>query len=63
MAAFEVLRAAATVRAIDPWAVVTKAVELTVQANERADALLCSTDKARRLMSGRLHDVVGLVRR
>ena len=58
VAAFEVLRAAATVRADDPWAVVTRAVELTVQANERADALLCSTGKARRLMSGGHHDVV-----
>lgn len=58
VAAFEVLRAAATVRAVDPWAVVTRAVELTVQANERADALLCSTGKARRLMSGEHHDVV-----
>lgn len=58
VAAFEVLRAAATARAVDPWAVVTRAVELTVQANERADALLCSTGKARRLMSGEHHDVV-----
>lgn len=58
VAAFEVLRAPATVRAVDPWAVVTRAVELTVQANERADALLCSTGKARRLMSGGHHDVV-----
>lgn len=58
VAAFEVLRAPATVRAMDPWAVVTRAVELTVQANERADALLCSTGKARRLMSGGHHDVV-----
>lgn len=58
VAAFEVLRAAATARAVDPWAVVTRAVELTVQANERADALLCSTGRARRLMSGEHHDVV-----
>lgn len=58
MAAFEVLRAPATVRAVDPWAVVTRAVQRTIQANERADALLCSTDKARRLMSGGHHDVV-----
>jgi hypothetical protein len=58
VAAFEVLRAPATVRAVDPWAVVTRAVELTVQANERADALLCSTGKARRLMSSGHHDVV-----
>lgn len=58
VAAFEVLRAAATARAVDPWAVVTRAVELTVQANERADALLCSTGKARRLMSSEHHDVV-----
>lgn len=58
VAAFEVLRAAATARAVDPWAVVTRAVELTVQADERADALLCSTGKARRLMTGGHHDVV-----
>ncbi|MFI9487392.1 hypothetical protein ACIG47_13460 [Promicromonospora sp. NPDC052451] len=58
VAAFEVLRAAATARAVDPWAAVTRAVQLTIQANERADALLCSTGKARRLMSGGHHDVV-----
>lgn len=58
VAAFEVLRATATARAVDPWAVVTRAVELTVQADERADALLCSTGKARRLMTGGHHDVV-----
>jgi hypothetical protein len=58
VAAFEVLRAAATARAVDPWAVVTRAVELTIQADERADALLCSTSKARRLMTSGHHDVV-----
>jgi len=58
VASFEVLRAAATARAVDPWAVVTRAVELTLQADERADALLCSTGKARRLMTGGHHDVV-----
>lgn len=58
VAAFEILRAAATVRAADPWAVVTRAVQLTLQADERADALLCSTGTARRLMTSGQHDVV-----
>lgn len=58
VAAFEVLRAAATARAADPWAVVTRAAQLTLQADERADALLCSTGTARRLMTSGHHDVV-----
>jgi hypothetical protein len=62
-AAFEVLRAPATVEAMDPWAVVTHAVRLTLQANERADALLCSTDHARRVMADGDHDVVRFAER
>lgn len=62
-AAFEVLRAPATVEAQDPWAVVTHAVRLTLQANERADALLCSTEHARRVMADGDHDVVRFAER
>ncbi|MCF4121734.1 hypothetical protein L1785_12145 [Antribacter sp. KLBMP9083] len=50
-AAFGVLRAPATARARDPWALVTHAVRLTLAADERADALLCSAATARRLLS------------
>ncbi|WP_125776187.1 hypothetical protein [Antribacter gilvus] len=50
-AAFHVLRAPATLGARDPWAVVTHAVRLTLAADERADALLCSTSTARRLLT------------
>ncbi|WP_454857628.1 hypothetical protein [Promicromonospora soli] len=63
LAAFDVLRAAATIEADDPWAVVTHAVHLTLQANERADALLCSTGTARRIMAEGDHDVVRFAER
>lgn len=63
LAAFDVLRAAATIEADDPWAVVTHAVHLNLQANERADALLCSTGTARRIMADGDHDVVRFAER
>jgi hypothetical protein len=47
-AAFVVLRAAATRRARDPWAVVTDAVAKTLKAEAHAEWLLISTDRARR---------------
>lgn len=46
--AFLALRAPGTARARDPWAVVTRAVELGVAAEAHAERLLTSTDKARR---------------
>ncbi|GAA1873942.1 hypothetical protein [Myceligenerans crystallogenes] len=49
-AAFDVLRLPSTLDADDPWGVVTRAVQRTLQAADRADRLLCSTDHARRLM-------------
>ncbi|WP_125777991.1 hypothetical protein [Antribacter gilvus] len=48
VAAFEVLRLPSTLDADDPWAVVTRAVQRTMQAADRADRLLCSVDRARR---------------
>lgn len=49
VAAFEALRTPAVQRARNPWAVVTTAVERTLRAEARADELLCSRDRARRL--------------
>jgi hypothetical protein len=47
-AAFLAFRAPTTLAADDPWAVVTKAVRLSIAAEEHADRLLTSSDKARR---------------
>ena len=55
-AAFEVMRAGATRRAQDPWAVVTRGVQITCIAEERGQGLLCSTNKARRPQFSALHD-------
>lgn len=55
-AAFDVLRLPSTLDADDPWGVVTRAVQRTLQAADRADRLLCSTDHARRLMKSGDHD-------
>lgn len=46
--AFLVMRAPATRAARDPWAVVTRAVELGIAAETHAERLLTSPDKARR---------------
>ena len=51
VAAFEALRNRAVRRAENPWAVVTTAVARTLRAEARADELLCSRDRARRLMA------------
>lgn len=51
VAAFEVLRSPALRRARNPWAVVTTAVGRTLRAEARADQLLCSRDRARRIMA------------
>lgn len=47
-AAFEALRTSAVRTADDPWAVVTRAVQVTLIAEERSNALLCSVGQARR---------------
>ncbi|WP_460757592.1 hypothetical protein [Myceligenerans cantabricum] len=49
VAAFEALRTPAVRQARNPWAVVTTAVARTLRAEARADDLLCSRDRARRL--------------
>ncbi|WP_454852205.1 hypothetical protein [Promicromonospora soli] len=56
-AAFEVLAVPSILDADDPWAVVTTAVQRTLQAQDRAHRLLCSTDQARRLMHSGDHDI------
>lgn len=56
-AAFEAMRTSAVRRADDPWAVVTRAVQVTMIAEERANGLLCSTHQARRPQYSVFHDV------
>lgn len=55
-AAFDAMRAPATARADDPWAVVTRAVQVTCIAEERAQGLLCSVHQARRPRFSGFHD-------
>lgn len=55
-AAFEVMRTRAAHEARDPWAVVTRAVQLTLTYEARANGLLCSTGRARRPESAGFHD-------
>lgn len=57
VAAFEVMRTRAVRQADDPWAVVTRAVQVTLIADERANGLLCSTTRARRPEVSAHHDV------
>lgn len=47
-AAFLAFRTPTTLAADDPWAVVTQAVRLQIAADEHADRLMTSSDKARR---------------
>jgi hypothetical protein len=56
VAAFEALRTCAVRNAHDPWAVVTRAVQVTLIAEERAEGLLCSPAQARRTEVSRHHD-------
>jgi hypothetical protein len=56
VAAFEVMRARAARQADDPWAVVTRAVQVTLIAEERATGLLCSPSRARRAELAGHHD-------
>lgn len=55
-AAFDAMRTPAVRRADDPWAVVTRAVQVTMIAEERANGLLCSTHRARRPEFSIFHD-------
>lgn len=55
-AAFEAMRTPAVRLAHDPWAVVTRAVQVTLIAEERANGLLCSPAQARRTHISRHHD-------
>lgn len=55
-AAFEVMRTRAARLADDPWAVITRAVQVTLIAEERANGLLCSTSQARRSQVSSHHD-------
>lgn len=56
-AAFDAMRSTAVRRAADPWAVVTRAVQVTMIAEARANGLLCSTQRARRPRYSVFHDV------
>lgn len=55
-AAFDAMRTGAVRRADDPWAVVTRAVQVTCIAEERANGLLCSVHQARRPKFSAHHD-------
>ncbi len=56
IAAFEAMHTRAVRVAEDPWAVVTRAVELTLVYDQRADGLLCSNHQARREVDIERHD-------
>ena len=56
IAAFEAMHTRAVRVAEDPWAVVTRAVELTLVYDQRADGLLCSNHQARRESDIERHD-------
>jgi len=55
-AAYDAMRAPSTLRADDPWAMVTRAVQVTCIAEERAQGLLCSVHQARRPKVSAFHD-------
>lgn len=55
--AFEAMTTYAVRRAVQPWAVVTQAVRVSLIAEERADGLMCSIDQARRPEVSQHHDV------
>ena len=63
-AAFEVMLTASVRNARDPWAVVTRAVQITCIAEVRAAGLLVSTNKARHTASiARFHDALRFAER
>lgn len=55
-AAFDVMRTRSAREAIDPWAVVTRGVQITCIAEERGQGLLCATHQARRPHVSAFHD-------
>ena len=55
-AAFDVMRTKAARTADDPWAVITHGVRITCIAEERAQGLLCSVNRARRPNYSVFHD-------
>lgn len=55
-AAFDAMLTPAVRNAEDPWAVVTRAVQVTLIAEERGNGLLCSTHQARRPQYSGFHD-------
>jgi hypothetical protein len=55
-AAFDAMRTSSVRRAEDPWAIVTRAVQVTCIAEERANGLLCSVHQARRPRYSVFHD-------
>lgn len=55
-AAFEAMRTRAVRTAVDPWAVVTRAVQVTLIYEARAQGLLCSNHQARRPEVAAHHD-------
>lgn len=56
VAAFDAMRMRSTRVAVDPWAVITHAVELTLIYESRAEGLLCSTGQARKSAGTGFHD-------
>ncbi|GEP40109.1 hypothetical protein NPS01_37720 [Nocardioides psychrotolerans] len=56
VAAFEAMRTRAVRAAADPWAVITRAVQVTLIYDSRAEGLLCSTHQARRSTVSANHD-------
>lgn len=56
VAAFEVMRTRSARNAGDPWAVVTRAVQLALTYEARANGMLCSVGRAKRPESAGLHD-------
>jgi hypothetical protein len=56
VAAFEVMATRSARTAQDPWAVVTRAVQLSLIYEERAQGLLCSSHQARRSNLNGFHD-------
>lgn len=58
VAAFDVMRTRAARLADDPWAVVTRAVQLTLVYDAMAEGLLCSNARARRAEVAEAHDPV-----
>lgn len=55
-AAFDAMRTPSVRRAEDPWAMVTRAVQVTCIFEERANGLLCSVHQARRPQYSAFHD-------